>query len=183
MVQLPPQSRIFVATQPVDCRKGINGLAAGCRQVLHAHPLRGAVVVFRHRSATALQRLWYDGQGDWFCTKRRSQGRCQGWPRTKGARVALSARARLVLLWHGLPYQAQMAHAWRTLPGGGDRVAWYVPGHQAPGAAQTSRRCSCTATRSSTPFTPVCLQVAMRLVSTLAREALGSVAKNSAFFR
>jgi hypothetical protein len=63
MVQLTPQSRLLVATQPVDFRQGIDGLAAGCRQVLPAHPLSGAVFVLRNRSATALKLLLYDGQG------------------------------------------------------------------------------------------------------------------------
>mgnify|MGYP001765686849 CR=1 FL=1 len=34
MIQLTPQSRIFLATHPVDFRKGMDGLAAVCRQVL-----------------------------------------------------------------------------------------------------------------------------------------------------
>ena len=34
MLQLTPQSRIFLALQPVDFRKGIDGLAALCRQAL-----------------------------------------------------------------------------------------------------------------------------------------------------
>jgi hypothetical protein len=34
MLQLTPQSRIFLAVQPVDFRKGIDGLAALCRQTL-----------------------------------------------------------------------------------------------------------------------------------------------------
>ena len=41
MLQLTPQSRIFVATEPVDFRKGIDGLAAVCRRVLGDNPLRG----------------------------------------------------------------------------------------------------------------------------------------------
>jgi transposase len=116
MGQLPPQSRIFLATQPVDCRKGLEGLAAVCRQGLGEQPLSGAVFVFRNRSATTLKLLFYAGQGYGLCTKRRAKGRCQWWPRTEGARLPLSARALLVLLWHGLPYQAQMAHDWRRLP-------------------------------------------------------------------
>ena len=39
MLQLTPQSRIFLAVQPVDFRKGIDGLAALCRQTLHENPL------------------------------------------------------------------------------------------------------------------------------------------------
>jgi transposase len=115
MVQLSPQSRIFLATQPVDFRKGIDGLAGVCRQVLHEHPLSGAVFVFRNRSATTLKLLFYDGQGYWLCTKRLSQGRFHWWPRTEGARVPLVARELLVLLWNGLPSQAQMAQDWRQL--------------------------------------------------------------------
>ena len=75
MLQLTPQSRIFLATEPVDFRKGIDGLAAVCRQVLGDNPLSGAIYVFRNRSGTTLKILFYDGQGFWLCTKRLSQGR------------------------------------------------------------------------------------------------------------
>ena len=47
MLQLTPQSRIFLATEPVDFRKGIDGLGAVCRQRLGQNPLEGAVYVFR----------------------------------------------------------------------------------------------------------------------------------------
>jgi len=43
MLQLTPQSRIFVALEPVECRKGIDGLAAVCRQALGENPFGGAV--------------------------------------------------------------------------------------------------------------------------------------------
>ena len=54
MLQLSPHSRIFVAMEPVDFRKGIDGLGAVCRQRLGANPLEGAVSVFRNRAGTAL---------------------------------------------------------------------------------------------------------------------------------
>jgi len=63
MLQLTPQSRIFLARQPVDFRKGIDGLAAVCRQVLGENPLEGAIYVFRNRAGTALKLSLYDGQG------------------------------------------------------------------------------------------------------------------------
>ena len=74
MIQLSPQSRIFLATEPVDFRKGIDGLAAVCRQRLGDNPLEGAVYVFRNRSGTSLKLLLYDGQGYWLCMKRLSTG-------------------------------------------------------------------------------------------------------------
>src|SRR4029453_10813480 len=42
MLQLTPQSPIFLATQPVDFRKGIDGLCAVCRQALGDNPLEGS---------------------------------------------------------------------------------------------------------------------------------------------
>jgi transposase len=61
MLQLTPQSRIFLATEPVDFRKGIDGLAAVCRLVLREQPFSGAVFVFHNRAATTIKLLCYDG--------------------------------------------------------------------------------------------------------------------------
>ena len=115
MLQLTPQSRIFVATQPVDFRKGIDGLAAVCRQRLDANPLEGAVYVFRNRAGTALKLLLYDSQGYWMMMKRLSQGRFAWWPSSVDARVPLAARELLILLWNGNPERAQMAQDWRRV--------------------------------------------------------------------
>lgn len=115
MLQLTPQSRILVATQPVDFRKGIDGLCAVGRQVLGAHPLEGAVYVFRHRAGTALNLLLYDGQGYWIMMKRLSPGRFSWWPHSAEARVPLSARELLIVMWHGNPERAQMARDWRRV--------------------------------------------------------------------
>jgi transposase len=115
MLQLTPQSRIFLALEPVDCRKGIDGLAAVCRQALGDNPLGGAVYVFRNRAGTTLKLLLYDGQGFWLCTKRLSQGRFQWWPTAATPSVRLSARELSVLLWNGFPDRAQMAPEWRQV--------------------------------------------------------------------
>jgi len=115
MLQLIPQSRILLATEPVDFRKGIDGLAAVCRQRLGDNPFEGAVYVFRNRAGTALKLLLYDGQGYWLCMKRLSQGRFTWWPQSVDARVPLSARELIILLWNDNPDQAQMARDWRRV--------------------------------------------------------------------
>jgi transposase len=115
MLQLSPQSRIFLATQPVDFRKGIDALAAVCRQVLGDNPLEGAVYVFRNRSGTAIKLLLYDGQGYWIMMKRLSTGRFTWWPNSADARVPLSARELIILTWNGNPDRAQMAKDWRRV--------------------------------------------------------------------
>jgi transposase len=115
MLQLTPQSRIFLATEPVDFPKGIDGLGAVCRQRLGDNPLEGAVYVFRNRSGPALKLLLYDGQGFWLLMKRLSQGRFTWWPNTLDARVPLSARELMILMWNGDPERAQMAQDWRRV--------------------------------------------------------------------
>jgi transposase len=115
MLQLSPQTRILLATEPVDFRKGIDGLAAVCRRVLTEQPLSGTLFVFRNRAGTALKLLCYDGQGFWLCTKRLSQGRFTWWPQGADTNTRLAARELLILLWNGNPQQAHMADDWKKL--------------------------------------------------------------------
>src|SRR6201986_3185314 len=62
MLQIAPQMRILVAIEPVDLRKGIDGLAELCREKLSADPFSGWLFIFRSRRATAIKLLQYDGR-------------------------------------------------------------------------------------------------------------------------
>ena len=121
MIQLTPQMRILVAVEPVDFRRGIDGLCHLCRQVLSAEPLSGAVFVFRSRRGTAIEILAYDGQGFWLCQKRLSQGRFPYWPRAgaAGERARqLFAHELQVLLAAGDPEATHAAPPWRSITPG-----------------------------------------------------------------
>jgi transposase len=113
--QLTPHSRLFLALPPVDCRKGIDGLAAVCRQARGDNPLDGAVYGLRNRTGTTLNLLADAGQGVWLCTNRLSQGRCHWWPTAPTPSLRLSARELTVLLGNGFPDRAQMAPEWRQV--------------------------------------------------------------------
>ena len=118
MIQLTPQMRMLVAVEPADFRKGIDGLARLCQEVLEEDPFCGWVFVFRNRKATAVKLLIYDGQGFWLCHKRLSSGRFPWWPSGRNpAEVAqtLSAHQLQVLLSAGDPTTTQAASAWRTV--------------------------------------------------------------------
>ncbi len=115
MLQLTPQSRIFLACEPADFRRGIDGLAALCRQRLREDPMAGAIFVFRNRRGTALKLLSYDGQGYWLCQKRLSQGRLNWWPSSPQASERLSARELQILLWNGNPKTVKLAEDWRRV--------------------------------------------------------------------
>lgn len=117
MIQITPQMRILLAVEPVDFRKGIDGLAALCRQALASDPLAGTLFVFCSRRGHALKCLTYDGQGFWLLQKRLSQGRFQGWPKTGSSpSVRLEPHQLHLLLWNGDPSQAVAAPMWRAVP-------------------------------------------------------------------
>jgi transposase len=116
MIQITPQMRIFLAVEPVDFRKGIDGLAALCRQKLQCEPLEGALFVFSSRRRTSLKILVYDGQGFWLCQKRLSQGRFRWWPQDRAQpATTLDAYQLQLLLWNGDPTSGKTAPMWRRI--------------------------------------------------------------------
>ena len=116
MIQITPHMRILYALEPVDFRKGIDGLAVICRKFLKSDPLSGCLFVFRNRRATAIKILVYDGQGFWLCQKRLSQGRFLWRPAKTGhaARV-LDAHELALLLYNGDPDKATAPPPWRKI--------------------------------------------------------------------
>jgi transposase len=67
---IPADVRIFVCTEPVDMRKGFDGLALAARERLGRDPLQGGLFVFVSRRANRLKILWLDGRGYCLLYKR-----------------------------------------------------------------------------------------------------------------
>jgi len=117
MIQITPQMRIFVAVEPADFRKGIDGLAQVCRQVLKQDPFSGYLFIFKNKRANAIKILVYDGQGFWLCQKRLSKGRFMFWPATGDERARrLAAHELQLLIWNGDP-AVNVAPMWRKISG------------------------------------------------------------------
>lgn len=116
MIQITPQMRVLVAVEPIDFRKGIDGLAQVCREALKADPFSGTVFVFRGRAGTSIRLLAFDGQGYWMCQKRLSKGRFQWWPGMAGSTSArLQAHELQVLICGGDPSGAKVPTEWRSV--------------------------------------------------------------------
>nr|WP_306465572.1 IS66 family insertion sequence element accessory protein TnpB [Myxococcus sp. AM009] len=115
MIQITPQMRVLVAIEPVDFRRGVDGLAQQCRAALSENPFSGTVFVFRNRQRTAVKLLVYDGQGFWLCHKRLSQGRFRWWPTASEAAAPLRAHELQVLLCAGDASATQAAPEWRKV--------------------------------------------------------------------
>jgi transposase len=92
---------VFVATEPVDGRKGIDGLSALVRTRFVEDPLSGTMFVFFTRRADRVRVLHWDRDGYVLITKRLEKGRYRlPWHAEQG-RVVIEA-AELLLVLEGI---------------------------------------------------------------------------------
>jgi transposase len=117
MIQITPQMRILLSVEPVDFRKGIDGLAGTCRTILETDPFSGYLFVFMNKRKNAIKTLAYDGQGFWLCQKRLSKGRFKWWPDKKQEKLMrLFVHELHLLIWNGNPQDAKTAPFWKKIP-------------------------------------------------------------------
>src|SRR4029078_13129667 len=90
VILVPPGVRILLGAQPVDCRKGMDGLAALVQQALRADPFAGDVFIFRPKRADRVKIVVYDGTGLVLYAKRLEAGRFS-WPSPAGGGARLPA--------------------------------------------------------------------------------------------
>ena len=116
MIQITPHMRILVGVEPVDFRRGIDGLACTCRTILKTDPMSGCLFVFRNKRKTAIKALVYDGQGFWLCQKRLSQGKFNWWPRQgDNGLCRLAVHELQLLIWNGDVNSARVAPLWKKI--------------------------------------------------------------------
>ena len=115
MLQLTLHHRLLLAVNPVDFRRGIDGLAAACHLVLNEQPLSGTVCVFANRSRTVVKILVYGGHGYWLCHRRFSKGKLKWWPSSVKKTAPIHAADLQVLLYQGMPHISQMSAPFKSV--------------------------------------------------------------------
>lgn len=104
MISLSPRVAIHAAVEPVDFRKGFDGLVAIVRDEWSQDPFGGALFVFFNRRRDRIKVLVWDSNGFWLHYKRLEQGTFEKLS-GRGARVELD-RAQLAMLLEGLDTRA-----------------------------------------------------------------------------
>ena len=99
MIMPSHRVRILVATQPVDFRKGHDGLAALVQSALKEDPFTGTVFVFRAKRADRLKILFWDGTGLVMAYKRLEETTFI-WPAIRDGVLTLN-RAQFEALFDG----------------------------------------------------------------------------------
>jgi transposase len=115
VIQVTATMRILVAIEPVDLRKGIDGLAQFCRERLAADPFSGCLFIFRSRRGSTIKVLAYDGQGYWMAQKRLSKGRFRWWPESSEPAKLLEAYEAQLLMAAGDVARVRAAPMWRRV--------------------------------------------------------------------
>ena len=103
MIHPGPGVKIFVATKPVDFRKGHDGLAALVQNHLRQKPFDGAVYVFRAKRADRLKLIFWDGSGLVMSYKRLEQNQFK-WPQVTDGVMRLDP-AQFEALFAGLDWR------------------------------------------------------------------------------
>ena len=75
MLTLPPSVRVYLATAPVDMRKGYDGLVALVQHTWKLDPFSGHLFVFLARNGARVKILAWDRGGFILYCKRLEQGR------------------------------------------------------------------------------------------------------------
>jgi transposase len=106
MLSLPPGIQVFMALEPVDCRKSFDGLTAAVETVFHRNVLDGHLFLFLNRQRDRLKILWWDRDGKAIFAKRLEQGSYE-LPRHEPGATQLQLDARqLAMLLEGVPLDA-----------------------------------------------------------------------------
>jgi transposase len=105
-------TKIYVAIEAVDMRKGFEGLYGLVRDQLGADPLSGHLFLFSNRTRTRLKVLVWDGSGLWVCAKRLEKGRFR-WPTASEKQRSVTMRAEeLAMLVNGLDLKQTQPRKW-----------------------------------------------------------------------
>lgn len=108
-------TKIYIALDAIDMRKGFEGLHGLVRDQLGQDPLSGHLFLFTNRTRTRLKALVWDGSGLWVCAKRLEKGRFH-WPGEKEARSVTMRAEELAMLVNGLDFTQTEARNWYRRP-------------------------------------------------------------------
>jgi len=108
-------TKIYVAVDAIDMRKGFEGLHGLVRDQLGHDPLSGHVFLFTNKTKTRLKAIVWDGSGLWVCAKRLEKGRFR-WPAVSANEDkvrSLTMRAEeLAMLVNGLDREHTKQRNW-----------------------------------------------------------------------
>ena len=103
MLSLPPSVKIYVAQEPVDMRRGFDGLSGLVCDVVKEDPQSGHLFVFSNKRRNLSKTLWWDRSGYFLLCKRLERGTFSFFGETaNGASSYTISSSDLALILEGI---------------------------------------------------------------------------------
>lgn len=118
MLTLPLSVRIFIATQPIDMRRGFDTLAAAAQERVGQDPRTGHLFVFFSRHRERVKILFWDRTGYCLFYKRLEQGVFRMPVVPKDTTAIEIAASDLTLVLEGIDLDAAVRRRRYTAPAG-----------------------------------------------------------------
>jgi transposase len=113
MLSFTGSLKVYVALEPIDMRKGFEGLYGVVAEKLRDDVRSGALFAFTNKKRTRLKIIYWDKTGLWLLTKRLEKGTfC--WPRSadpQATRITLAPEA-FAMLTDGIDMHQATMRPW-----------------------------------------------------------------------
>lgn len=95
--------KFYIASKPVDFRKGMDGLATLVQNEFELDPFSGAIFIFRSKRSDRMKLIVWDGTGLVMIYKR-IEGKGFEWPRMKNGVITIN-KSQFEALFEGLNWK------------------------------------------------------------------------------
>lgn len=114
MIEVTPDTRVFISLSPIDFRAGINRLGAVATELFGKDPMKGGIFLFHNKRKTDIKLVTYDCNGFFLGHKRLSRGKLSWWPRTEGESLSITVD-QLNRLLKGIDPRSSFNPEWEAL--------------------------------------------------------------------
>ena len=108
-------TKIHLATDPIDLRRGYSGLYTMVEQRFGGEPMEGHLWVFFNKTRNLMKVFWWDDGGMSVLGKRLHEGNFKAWPQ-RGQKIVILTPAELQLLLSGLDIARLRPRRWVRRP-------------------------------------------------------------------
>lgn len=117
MIEITPETRVFISLSPIDFRAGINRLGAIATELFGKDPMKGGIFLFHNKRKTDIKLITYHRNGFFLGHKRLSRGKLSWWPRTEGESLSITV-SQLNRLLKGVDPRGSFHPEWESLKSG-----------------------------------------------------------------
>ena len=114
MIEISPNTQVYLSLSPIDFRAGINRLKAIAQQLFSKDPKSEGIFLFHNKRKTDIKLIYYDRNGYFLGHKRLSHGKLSWWPRTESESLNINV-SQLNRLLKGVDPRGGFNPEWQAI--------------------------------------------------------------------